>query len=168
MPWNSLFGWHARNTYNRRSVCEEALEAQILSTGAHDLDYKDFFKLSPFFFLIYRWIMFVSSLSITDSKAYWLLACCFVCSDLHTPRSLCRSTWFQNLISRNSASELSSLPKRNYTGSSATFLSYDTNRIENDSSNNSSILACILCCGNMYTKPLPSNDMKDKHTDTDW
>jgi hypothetical protein len=29
---------------------------------------------------------------------------------------------------------------------------------ENDASNNSSIVACIYCCGNVFTELLPSND----------
>jgi hypothetical protein len=46
--------WLARlKTHNRYSVClcvcEQALETQILSTWAHDLYYKDFFKLFPRF-----------------------------------------------------------------------------------------------------------------------
>jgi hypothetical protein len=42
----------------------------------------------------------------------------------------------------------------------------DTNRIENDASNNSSIVACIHCHGNVSTEPLPSNDTGHTHTDT--
>jgi hypothetical protein len=30
------------------------------------------------------------------------------------------------------------------------------------------IVACIYCRGNMFTKPLPSNDREDTHTYTDW
>jgi hypothetical protein len=30
-------------------------------------------------------------------------------------------------------------------------------RIENDASNNTSIVACNLCRGNVFTEPLPSN-----------
>jgi hypothetical protein len=43
---------------------------------------------------------------------------------------------------------------------------YDMDSIENDASNNSSIVACIRCSGNVFTEPLPSNEMRDTHTDT--
>jgi hypothetical protein len=43
--------------------------------------------------------------------------------------------------------------------SSPTYLSQDTNRIENDPSNNSSVVPCVRCRGSMFTEPLPSNEM---------
>jgi hypothetical protein len=39
---------------------------------------------------------------------------------------------------------------------------YDTDRIENDASNNSSIIARIRCRGNVFTEPLPSTEGRDK------
>jgi hypothetical protein len=36
---------------------------------------------------------------------------------------------------------------------------YDTGYMENDASNNSSIVACIRYRGNVFTKPLPDNDI---------
>jgi hypothetical protein len=45
---------------------------------------------------------------------------------------------------------------------------YDTERIENDTSHNSSIVPCIRCRGDDFTEQLPSNRMKDTHTNTDW
>jgi hypothetical protein len=42
---------------------------------------------------------------------------------------------------------------------------YDTDRIENDASNNS-IVAGIGCHGNVSTEPLHSNYMRDTHMDT--
>jgi hypothetical protein len=42
---------------------------------------------------------------------------------------------------------------------SATFLRYDTDRIENNASNISSILACVfLTAVDVFTESLPSND----------
>jgi hypothetical protein len=41
--------------------------------------------------------------------------------------------------------------------------SYETDIIENDVSNNSSILVCIHCRGNVFSDPLPN---KNTHTDT--
>jgi hypothetical protein len=41
---------------------------------------------------------------------------------------------------------------------SQTSLWYDTDRMENDESKNPSIVACILCRGNAFTCPLPSNN----------
>jgi hypothetical protein len=38
--------------------------------------------------------------------------------------------------------------------------------IENDAINNSSIVAYIRRHGNVFTKPLPSNDRRDIHTGT--
>jgi hypothetical protein len=49
-----------------------------------------------------------------------------------------------------------------------TLLWYNLDRIENDVSNNSSTVVCILCSGNVFTEPLPSNDMRATHTDRDW
>jgi hypothetical protein len=43
-------------------------------------------------------------------------------------------------------------------------LLYDTDRIENDASNNSSVGAGIRCRGKVFTGPLPSNDRRDTHT----
>jgi hypothetical protein len=40
----------------------------------------------------------------------------------------------------------------------AYFPSYDTDRIENDASNNFSIVACVRWRSNFLTEPLPSND----------
>jgi hypothetical protein len=40
----------------------------------------------------------------------------------------------------------------------AYFPLYDTGHIENDASNNSSIVACVRYRGNVCTEPLPSND----------
>jgi hypothetical protein len=42
-------------------------------------------------------------------------------------------------------------------------LRYDTVRVENDTSKNSSIAVCIHCRWNVFTEPLPSN-----HAHTDW
>jgi hypothetical protein len=39
-----------------------------------------------------------------------------------------------------------------------TFLWYVTDRMENDASNNYSIVTCIRCRGNVFTEPLPSNN----------
>jgi hypothetical protein len=36
--------------------------------------------------------------------------------------------------------------------------SYDTDRVENDASNNSSIFTYILCRSNVFTELFPSND----------
>jgi hypothetical protein len=47
-----------------------------------------------------------------------------------------------------------------------TMLSYDTNRIENDALNNSSIVACIPCRRNVFNEPLPSTEWRDANTDT--
>jgi hypothetical protein len=41
-----------------------------------------------------------------------------------------------------------------------------TGPIENDESSNSSIAAYILCLGKVFTEPLPSNDRRGTHTDT--
>jgi hypothetical protein len=43
---------------------------------------------------------------------------------------------------------------------------YNTSHIENDASNNSSIVACIRYRGNVSTEPLPSNDRGDTQTRT--
>jgi hypothetical protein len=53
-------------------------------------------------------------------------------------------------------------PKRQLI-QSPTFLWYDTGRIENDVSNNYSILR-IRCRGNVFTEQLPSNDRGDRDT----
>jgi hypothetical protein len=45
-----------------------------------------------------------------------------------------------------------------------TLLWYDTDRIENDASNSSSIVACIRCRGNGVAAPLPSNDREGGYT----
>jgi hypothetical protein len=37
---------------------------------------------------------------------------------------------------------------------------------EKHSSNSSSSVAYIGCCGNVFTEPLPSNDRRDTHIDT--
>jgi hypothetical protein len=37
---------------------------------------------------------------------------------------------------------------------------------ENDASNKSSIVGCILCRRNVFTKPLPNNDKWDRNKDT--
>lgn len=39
---------------------------------------------------------------------------------------------------------------------------------KNDASNNSSILACVRCLGNIFTEPLPNNDRRYKHRHKDW
>jgi hypothetical protein len=40
-------------------------------------------------------------------------------------------------------------------------------RIENDASNNSCIVACVFVAAvTIFTEPLPSNDRMDTHTDT--
>jgi hypothetical protein len=51
---------------------------------------------------------------------------------------------------------------------SYTLLWYDTNGIENDSSNISYIVACIHCGGNVFTELLPSNDTGYTYRYTDW
>jgi hypothetical protein len=38
--------------------------------------------------------------------------------------------------------------------------------IENDASKNSSLVRVFVAAGNVFTKPLPSNEREDKHTDT--
>jgi hypothetical protein len=43
---------------------------------------------------------------------------------------------------------------------------YDMDFTENDTSNNSSIAACICCCGNVFTELLPSNNKGDTHRHT--
>jgi hypothetical protein len=40
--------------------------------------------------------------------------------------------------------------------------------IKYGASNNSSMVTCVRCRGNVFTKPLPSNDKEHIHTDTDW
>jgi hypothetical protein len=45
----------------------------------------------------------------------------------------------------------------------AYFFSYDTDRIENDVSNDSIFARGILCRGNVFTEPLPSNDREGIH-----
>jgi cytochrome c553 len=55
---------------------------------------------------------------------------------------------------------------RTCSGNTQTILRYDADRIENDASNNSSIVTCIRCHGNMSTEKLPSNDKGDTHADT--
>jgi hypothetical protein len=57
---------------------------------------------------------------------------------------------------------------RGYTHRS-TLSFHDTDRKENDGSNNSPIVACIRYSKNMFTEPLPSNDRRDTHiyTQTD-
>jgi hypothetical protein len=48
-----------------------------------------------------------------------------------------------------------------------TLLRYDTDRIENDASNNFSSVSCIRCHGNVSTEPLPSDDKgyTSRHTE---
>jgi hypothetical protein len=46
-----------------------------------------------------------------------------------------------------------------------TFLSYDMDRVENDASNNASIVACVRCRGYLLTQSLSSND-KGIHSQT--
>jgi hypothetical protein len=38
---------------------------------------------------------------------------------------------------------------------------YETSNVENDASNNSSVVACVRYRGNVSTEPLPSNDKGD-------
>jgi hypothetical protein len=38
--------------------------------------------------------------------------------------------------------------------------------IENDAFNNSFLFRVFVAAGNVFTKPLPSNDREDVHTDT--
>jgi hypothetical protein len=47
-----------------------------------------------------------------------------------------------------------------------TALCYGTDRMGKEASYSSSIVACIYCSGNVFAKPLPSNDRLDTHTDT--
>jgi hypothetical protein len=47
-----------------------------------------------------------------------------------------------------------------------TLLWYNMDCIENNASNNSSIVACIRHHGNMSTKPLPNNSREHTHTGT--
>jgi hypothetical protein len=49
---------------------------------------------------------------------------------------------------------------------SPAFILFDTDRIENDTSNNSSFVVCICCRGNVSTELLLSNGMRDTHTET--
>jgi hypothetical protein len=45
------------------------------------------------------------------------------------------------------------------------YLFYDTDRTENDESNNSSAVACICCRENVFAEPLPSDYRRDTYRD---
>jgi hypothetical protein len=50
----------------------------------------------------------------------------------------------------------------------AYFRWYDTDRIEYDAPNNSSVVACFRCRGNVFTEPLPSNEREIDWRHTAW